>query len=60
MMHRHKSVGREIVCVLLLFAGILVTASKSQDNSYSYSTVTVVLLTECVKLVAAVFLYMKE
>lgn len=42
------------------FAGILVTASKSSDNSYNYSTVTVVLLTECVKLLASTVLYLKK
>ncbi|XP_070181306.1 UDP-galactose transporter senju-like isoform X1 [Littorina saxatilis] len=45
---------------LFINQGILVTTSKSKDNSYSYSTVTVVLLTECLKLVAAVILYMKD
>lgn len=40
--------------------GILVTASKSKDNSYSYNTVTVVLLTEVLKLVASTLLFIKE
>ncbi|XP_076463736.1 UDP-galactose transporter senju-like isoform X2 [Babylonia areolata] len=45
---------------LFINQGILVTASKSKDNSYSYSTVLVVLLTECLKLLAAVGLYLKD
>ncbi|XP_045160236.2 UDP-galactose transporter senju-like [Mercenaria mercenaria] len=45
---------------LFINQGILVTASKSKNNTYSYNTVTVVLLTECVKLVAAILIYLKE
>ncbi|XP_060558184.1 UDP-galactose transporter senju-like [Ruditapes philippinarum] len=45
---------------LFINQGILVTASKSKNNTYSYNTVTVVLLTECIKLVAAILIYLKE
>lgn len=45
---------------LFINQGILVTASKSKDNSYSYNTVTVVLMTECLKLVAATLFYLKD
>jgi len=39
--------------------GILVTATKDKENHYSYNTVTVVLLTEFVKLLVAVGLQMR-
>ncbi|RUS79921.1 hypothetical protein EGW08_012309 [Elysia chlorotica] len=45
---------------LFINQGILVTASKSKDNSYSYNTVTVVLLTEVLKLAAAAALFVKD
>ncbi|KAL4238861.1 hypothetical protein ACF0H5_003568 [Mactra antiquata] len=45
---------------LFINQGILVTASKTKSNTYSYNTVTVVLLTECIKLVTAVCIYLKE
>lgn len=45
---------------LFINQGILVTASKSGSNSYNYSTVLVVLLTECTKLIVAVFIYLKD
>ncbi|BFZ11854.1 hypothetical protein BsWGS_14893 [Bradybaena similaris] len=45
---------------LFINQGILVTASKSKDNSYSYNTVTVVLLTEVLKLVASTLLFIKD
>ena len=41
-------------------SGILVTASKSKDNTYNYNTVTAVLMTECVKLIAAAAIFLKE
>lgn len=44
----------------LIFAGILVTASQRADNSYSYNTVLVVLLTEILKLVISTLLYCRE
>lgn len=40
--------------------GILVTATKDKDNHYAYNTVTVVLLTEFVKLLVAVGLQMRK
>uniref|UniRef100_A0A182JRB8 CMP-sialic acid transporter n=1 Tax=Anopheles christyi TaxID=43041 RepID=A0A182JRB8_9DIPT len=40
--------------------GILVTASQRSDNSYSYNTVLVVLLTETLKLVISAGLYCRE
>ncbi|CAG5121416.1 unnamed protein product [Candidula unifasciata] len=45
---------------LFINQGILVTASKSEDNSYSYNTVTVVLLTEVAKLVASSLVFIKD
>ncbi|GFO10148.1 CMP-sialic acid transporter 1-like [Plakobranchus ocellatus] len=45
---------------LFINQGILVTASKSKDNSYNYNTVTVVLLTEVFKLLAAAFIFVKD
>jgi solute carrier family 35 (UDP-sugar transporter), member A1/2/3 len=44
----------------LHFAGILVTASQSSTSEYNYNTVTVVLLTEVLKLVVSIALYCKE
>ena len=40
--------------------GMLVTASRNGSSSYSYNTVTVVLLTEMMKLVLSSTLYLKE
>lgn len=45
---------------LFINQGILVTASKTKSNTYTYNTVTVVLLTECIKLVAALTIYLRE
>lgn len=45
---------------LFVNQGILVTASKESDGSYKYNTTTVVLLTETVKLILAVGLYLRE
>lgn len=45
---------------LFINQGILVTASKSKDNTYNYNTVTAVLMTECVKLVAAALIFLKD
>ena len=39
--------------------GILVTATKDKENHYSYNTVTVVLLTEFLKLLVSVGLQMR-
>ncbi|PSN45928.1 hypothetical protein C0J52_20207 [Blattella germanica] len=46
--------------VLFINQGIFVTASQSSNSAYSYNTVTVVLLTEVVKLVISVILYCKD
>ncbi|XP_053696300.1 UDP-galactose transporter senju [Sabethes cyaneus] len=45
---------------LFVGQGILVTASQRADNSYSYNTVLVVLLTELLKLVISTTLYCRE
>lgn len=45
---------------LFINQGILVTASKTKSNTYTYNTVTVVLLTECIKLCAALAIYLRE
>lgn len=45
---------------LFINQGILVTASQTKNNTYTYNTVTVVLLTECIKLLAAILIYLKE
>ncbi|XP_039438518.1 UDP-galactose transporter senju [Culex pipiens pallens] len=45
---------------LFVSQGILVTASQRADNSYSYNTVLVVLLTEILKLVISTLLYCRE
>lgn len=45
---------------LFISQGILVTASQESNNSYSYNTVTVVLLTEVLKLVVSTGLYCRE
>ncbi|XP_055712913.1 UDP-galactose transporter senju [Phlebotomus papatasi] len=45
---------------LFVNQGILVTASQSEDNNYSFNTVTVVLFTEILKLLISACLYCKE
>ncbi|XP_037778487.1 UDP-galactose transporter senju-like [Penaeus monodon] len=45
---------------LFINQGIMVTASQRADNSYSYNTVTVVLLSEATKLVVSFLLYLRE
>ncbi|XP_058818011.1 UDP-galactose transporter senju [Topomyia yanbarensis] len=45
---------------LFVSQGILVTASQRADNSYSYNTVLVVLLTEVLKLAISTTLYCRE
>jgi drug/metabolite transporter (DMT)-like permease len=37
-----------------------VTATKTSDNKYNYSTIAVVLLTECLKLLISIFIYAKD
>lgn len=50
------------VLYILLFVnqGILVTASQSTNNKYSYNTVTVVLFTEVLKLILSSGLFLKS
>ncbi|CAH3155852.1 unnamed protein product [Porites evermanni] len=45
---------------LFICQGILVTASRDKDNHYAYNTTTVVLLSECVKLLVAVSLQLRQ
>ncbi|KAH8271795.1 hypothetical protein KR044_005548, partial [Drosophila immigrans] len=45
---------------LFIGQGIFVTASQETNNSYSYNTVTVVLLTEILKLIVSACLYCRE
>ncbi|XP_071540709.1 UDP-galactose transporter senju-like isoform X2 [Panulirus ornatus] len=45
---------------LFINQGIMVTASQQADNTYSYNTVTVVLLTEATKLVASLIIFLKD
>lgn len=40
--------------------GILVTASQDHNSQYSYNTVTVVLLTEVLKLIISAVIYCKQ
>lgn len=42
------------------YAGILVALSRKESGSFSYNPTTVVLVVECVKLVAATALYAKR
>ncbi|KAL1505554.1 hypothetical protein ABEB36_005096 [Hypothenemus hampei] len=50
------------VVYILLFVnqGILVTASQQSDNHYDYNIVTVVLLTEVLKLIISTILYCRK
>ncbi|XP_055386043.1 UDP-galactose transporter senju [Condylostylus longicornis] len=45
---------------LFVSQGLLVTASQEKNNSYTYDTVTVVLLTEICKLLISITLYSRE
>jgi len=49
-----------LIALCVSSAGILVTASKNKDGGYSYNPTIVVLLTECMKIVAAIAIYVKE
>jgi hypothetical protein len=53
-------VWKVIVMMFVSLTGIFVTASQSSDSAYSYNTVTVVLLTEVVKLLVSTALYCRE
>ena len=46
--------------MMFVAQGMLVTASRHGSSSYSYNTITVVLLTEMLKLVMSSVLYLKE
>ncbi|XP_078676175.1 UDP-galactose transporter senju-like isoform X1 [Branchiostoma floridae x Branchiostoma belcheri] len=46
--------------ILFINQGILVTASRKADNTYPYNTVTVVMITEILKLMVATLLYVKD
>ena len=58
------SQGSKAVFVSYMFMfvaqGMLVTGSRHGAATYAYNTVTVVLLTEVLKLVMSSLLYMKE
>ncbi|XP_067623062.1 UDP-galactose transporter senju [Eurosta solidaginis] len=45
---------------LFIGQGIFVTASQEANNSYNYNTITVVLLTEVLKLLVSTSLYCRE
>ncbi|XP_063241485.1 UDP-galactose transporter senju [Bacillus rossius redtenbacheri] len=45
---------------LFINQGLIVTASQDSDSSYGYNTVTVVLMTEIVKLMVSICLYCKN
>lgn len=44
----------------LQFVGLLVTASQESNKKYNYNVVTVVLMTEALKLIISISLYCKE
>ena len=46
--------------MMFVAQGMLVTASRHGSTSYSYNTVTVVLLTELTKLLISSTIYLKE
>ena len=58
------SQGSKAVFVSYMFMfvaqGMLVTASRHGAQSYSYNTVTVVLLTECLKLLLSSLAYLTQ
>ena len=58
------SQGSKAVFVSYMFMfvaqGMLVTGSRHGASTYAYNTVTVVLLTEVLKLVMSSLLYLKE
>jgi len=45
---------------LFIAQGILIKATNQNQGQYAYNVTTVVLLTECCKLVAALFLFFKD
>ena len=46
--------------MMFVAQGMLVTASRHGSSSYSYNTITVVLLTEMLKLIMSSVIYLKE
>ena len=57
----HSSLAVFISYMMMFVAqGMLVTASRHGSSSYSYNTITVVLLTELLKLVMSSVMYLKE
>jgi hypothetical protein len=46
--------------VLCVNQGILVTLSQNKDGKYSYSTTTVVIMTETLKMFTSAILYLKD
>ena len=50
------------VSYMLMFVaqGMLVTGSRNGEATYAYNTVTVVLLTELLKLIMSSLLYLKK
>lgn len=44
----------------LIFKGILVTASQESDSGYNYNTVLAVLMTEVLKLIISICLFINE
>ena len=46
--------------MMFVAQGMLVTTSRHGSSSYSYDTVTVVLLTEVTKLIISSLIYLKE
>lgn len=48
------------IIIFFSLIGILVTASQSDKNEYEYNIVTVVLMTEVIKMLASIGLYCKE
>ena len=54
--------GVVFVSYMMMFVaqGMLVTGSRHGSDSYSYNTVTVVLLTEMLKLIISSLIYLKE
>ena len=56
-----SAAGFFVSYVLMFVAhGMLVTKSRDGSSSYSYNTITVVLLSEMLKLVLAGVIYVKE
>jgi len=45
---------------IFIYLGLLVTASKNGQNSFNYNPITVVLLTELLKLIISTCIYLKK